>query len=205
MTAEEHPSLARRSTLIAGGAAAISSVSARIEARENNKGADVMTDMTDTITAILTDYVDRWNEYDADGMVSYWDQEDDNLIYVAEELDALRGWKALEGYFRGSDPETTAHLITFRDVTARLIAPDVIQAFWHMNWNVFFTTERLYQKPIGGEVRATALLRKKGDDWKFFHWIESPLASLIQLKRAHEANVDPRLFDIIKDKGWSVP
>lgn len=164
-----------------------------------------MTDMTDTVTAILTDYVDRWNEYDADGMVSYWDQEDDNLIYVAEELDALRGWKALEGYFRGSDPGTTAHLITFRDVTARLIAPDVIQAFWHMNWNVFFTTERLYQKPIGGEVRATALLRNKGGDWKFFHWIESPLASLIQLKRAHEANVDPRLFDIIKNKGWSVP
>lgn len=168
-----------------------------------------MTDMTETVTGILTEYVERWNAYDADAMVTFWDQEDENLIYVAEELDALRGWSALEGYFRGSNPDTTAHLITFRDVTARLIAPDVIQAFWHMNWNVFFTTERLYQRPIGGEVRATALLRQKGDaigpGWKFFHWIESPLASLIQLKRAHEANVDPRLFDIIKAKGWTVP
>lgn len=66
-------------------------------------------------------------------MVPFWDTEDPGLIYVAEEVDALRGWKALEGYFRGSDPETTAHLIAFRDVTARTIAPGVIQAFWTMN------------------------------------------------------------------------
>ena len=164
-----------------------------------------MTDITETVASLLADYVERWNAYDADGMAAYWDQDDDNLIYVAEELDALRGWEQLEAYFRGSDPDTTAHLITFREVTARLIAPDVIQAFWMMNWNVFFTTEKLYRKPIGGEVRTTGLLRKKGDAWKFFHWIESPLASLIQLKRAHEANADPRLLDIIEQKGWSLP
>lgn len=160
-----------------------------------------MTDMTDTVEDILTAYVDRWNAYDADGMVPFWDTEDDGIIYVAEEVDALRGWGALEGYFRASDAETSDHLITFRDVTARLIAPGVIQAFWHMNWNVYFSTERLYQKPIGGEVRVTALLREKDGNWKFFHWIEAPLASLIQLKRAHEENVDPRLIEKLKDKG----
>ena len=70
-----------------------------------------------------------------------------------------------------------------------------------MNWNVYFATEKLYAKPIGGEVRVTALLREKDGRWKFFHWIEAPLASLIQLKRAHEANVDPRLIAKLKAKG----
>lgn len=160
-----------------------------------------MTDMTDAFESLLSDYVARWNDYDADGMVPYWDTEDPGLIYVAEEIDALRGWPALEGYFRGADPETTAHLITFRDVTAREIAPGVLQAFWTMNWNVYFATEKLYAKPIGGEVRVTALLRQKDEAWKFFHWIEAPLASLIQLKRAHEANVDTKLIEQLKAKG----
>lgn len=164
-----------------------------------------MTDMTKTVEDILTAYVDRWNDYDADAMVPFWDTEDDGLIYVAEEIDALRGWDALEGYFRGADPETTDHHIAFWDVTARTIAPGVIQAFWNMSWNVYFSTERLYAKPIGGEVRVTALLREtegdQGKTWKFFHWIEAPLASLIQLKRAHEKNVHPKLIEKLAAKG----
>ena len=160
-----------------------------------------MTDRTEPFEATITAYVARWNDYDVDGMVPFWDTEDDGLIYVAEEIDALRGWPALDGYFRGADPETTDHLIAFRDVTAREIAPGVMQAFWTMNWNVYFATEKLYAKPIGGEVRVTALLREKDARWKFFHWIEAPLASLIQLKRAHEANVDPRLIEKLKAKG----
>ena len=160
-----------------------------------------MTDMTDTFEQILTDYVNRWNDYDADGMIPFWDTEDEGIIYVAEEIDALFGWEALEGYFRGADPETSDHLILFKDVTARTIAPGIVQAYWNMSWNIYFSTEKLYAKPIGGEVRVTALLREKESGWKFFHWIEGPLASLIQLKRAHEENVDPRLIEKLKTKG----
>ena len=115
-----------------------------------------MTDMTSTVEQILTAYVDRWNDYDAEGMIPFWDTEDEGIIYVAEEIEALHGWNALEKYFRGSDPATTDHYIAFWDVTARTIAPGVIQAFWNMSWNVYFSTEKLYAKPIGGEVRVTA-------------------------------------------------
>ncbi len=56
-----------------------------------------MTDMTDTVQKILDDYLDRWNDYDADGMIPFWDTEDDGIIYVAEEVDAVFGWEALAG------------------------------------------------------------------------------------------------------------
>jgi hypothetical protein len=196
--------LPRRTLLGAVAAAATLPVSQRIAAQPQIR-TYAMTNMTKTVEDILTAYVDRWNAYDADGMVPFWDTEDEGLIYVAEEIDALRGCKTLEGYFRGADPETTDHYIAFWGVTARTIGPGIIQAFWNMSWNVYFSTERLYAKPIGGEVRVTALLREtedgQGKTWKFFHWIEAPLASLIQLKRAHEANVHPKLIEKLAAKG----
>jgi hypothetical protein len=160
-----------------------------------------MTNMTHAVEQILTDYVLRWNDFDADGMISFWDTDDEGIIYVAEEIETLHGWNALEGYFRASDPEFSDHLITVRDVKARIIAPDVIQAFWNMSWNIYFITEKLYPKPIGGDVRVTALLRRKEAGWKFFHWIEGPIAALFQLQRSLENKVDPRLIEKLKTKG----
>ena len=66
---------------------------------------------------------------------------------------------------------------------------------------MFIYNNRLYPKPIGGTVRATTLLRRKEEGWRLFHHIEAPLASLIQLKDAHEKNVDPALFALLKEKG----
>ena len=193
------PKLPRRDMM---GVTVAAAVLAPTDIKAQTKdGTFAMTDMTQDVEQILTAYVDRWNDYDANGMVPFWDTEDDGLIYVAEEIDALKGWDALEKYFRGSDPATTDHYIAFWDVTARTIAPGVTQAFWSMSWNVYFATEKLYAKPIGGEVRVTALLREIEGTWKFFHWIEAPLASLIQLKRAHEANVHPKLIEKLKAKG----
>jgi hypothetical protein len=161
----------------------------------------VMSTLQEEIQSVLDTYVAHWNDYDADAMIAMWDRDEPEPIYVAEEIDPLRGWDTLEAYWRAPDPATTEHLITTRDLTAREIAPGVVHAFWQMGWNVYFSTERMYAKPIGGEVRTTALLRKTPDGWKFFHWIESPLASLIQLKRAHEQAVDTRLLDKLRAKG----
>jgi hypothetical protein len=163
--------------------------------------ANAVTTLQDDIQTVLDTYVERWNDYDVDTMQTYWDHDEQEPIYVAEEMDPLRGWPALEAYWRGSDPATTQHMIVTRDLSVSEIAPGVAHAFWHMNWNVYFSTEKLYSKPIGGEVRVTALLRKKPDGWRFFHWIEAPLASLIQLKRAHEQAVDPRLLAKLKAQG----
>lgn len=160
-----------------------------------------MADLHDEVQTVLEQYVAHWNAYETDAMIALWDRDEPDPIYVAEELDPLRGWDAIEAYWRGADPDTTEHLITVRDLSVREIAPDVAHAFWQMGWNVYFSTERLYSKPIGGEVRTTALLRRKADGWKFFHWIEAPLASLIQFKRAHEQAVDQRLLQKLKAKG----
>ena len=61
--------------------------------------------------------------------------------------------------------------------------------------------ERLYPKPFGGPVRISMVLRRKPEGWRAIHYVEAPLASLIQLRRAHEDAVDPALHARLAAKG----
>lgn len=160
-----------------------------------------MAGLHDDINAVLTRYFTLWNDWKMDDLRRLWDADEREPIYVAEERDPLIGWPALLDYWKVSEPRRSEHFIAFGDLQVREIAPGVAHAFYQLSWNFFVIGNRMYQKPIGGEVRATTLLRKKPEGWKFFHHIESPLASLIQLKRAHEQNVDERLFTMLEQKG----
>ncbi|MSO64261.1 MAG: hypothetical protein EXQ85_00395 [Alphaproteobacteria bacterium] len=159
-----------------------------------------MTDLRAEIHAVLTTYVERWNAWEMAALRAMWDADEPEPIYVAEERDALIGWDALAAYWKVSEPRRSEHFIRFFDLRVRALAPTLAHAFYSLSWNFFMRDNPLYQHPIGGEVRATTLLRKKSDGWKLFHHIEAPLASLIQLRRAHEQNVDPELFAVLERK-----
>ncbi len=162
-----------------------------------------MSDLKDDIGTLLDRYVAHWNAWEMDAVRGLWDPDEAEPIYVAEESPALVGWDALALYWQVSEPCRSEHLIRLSDLRVRAIAPDVAHAFYTLSWNVFIYNNRLYPRPIGGTVRATTLLRRKSDGWRLFHHIEAPLASLIQLKDAHEKNVDPALFALLAEKGLS--
>jgi hypothetical protein len=155
----------------------------------------------DEIDAVLKRYVERWNVWDMAAVRTLWDADEPEPIYVAEEREALIGWDALAGYWKVSEPRRSEHFIRFYDLRVRGLGPTLAHAFYKLSWNFFSRDNPLYRHPIGGEVRATTLLRKKPDGWKLFHHIEAPLASLIQLRQAHERSVDPELFDLLEKNG----
>jgi hypothetical protein len=158
----------------------------------------------DEITAFLDDYVAKWNAYDSTGLKAMWDADEREPIYVAEEREPLIGWAALEAYWAAGASGGSTHLIKYRDLTAREIAPGVAHAFYRLSWNVYIPGGA-YPRPIGGWVRATSLLRRKPAGWRLFHHIEAPEASIIQLRAAHEKAVDPELFEILRAKGITFP
>ena len=162
-----------------------------------------MSDLKDEIGTLLDRYVAHWNAWEMDAVRGLWDPDEAEPIYVAEESPALVGWDALARYWQVSEPRRSEHFIRLSDLRVREIAPDVAHAFYTLSWNVLIYNNRLYPRPIGGTVRATTLLRRKSDGWRLFHHIEAPLASLIQLKDAHEKNVDPALFALLAEKGLS--
>ena len=161
--------------------------------------------LTGEIEAVLAAYVEAWNDYEMRTLRRMWDAEEAEPIYVAEECDPLIGWEALARYWHIDNPGASDHLIKYSELRVRLIAPETAHAFFRLRWNVFIHGNPLYPRPIGNEVRVSAFLRRRDEDWRFFHWIESPLASMIQMKRFHERNVDPELYENLERKGIVFP
>jgi hypothetical protein len=140
----------------------------------------------------VAEYVRLWNAYDVPAMRALWDEAEPSPIYVAEEAEPMIGWPAIHGYW-GIDRSRSDRLLTWDRLEVREAAPDLVIAFYHMRWNVFIPGNRLYPRPFGGAVRVSAMLRRKPEGWRLFHYVEAPLAALIQLRQASEAMVDPAL------------
>lgn len=151
------------------------------------------------IATFVADYVRIWNAYEVPALRALWDAEEPSPIYVAEESEPMIGWPALEAYW-GIDRSRSDRLLTHDRLTVRQAAPDVAIAFYHMRWNVFIPGNRLYPQPFGGAVRVSAMLRRRAEGWRLFHYVEAPLAALIQMRKAAEAMVDPKLHARIAAK-----
>ena len=152
------------------------------------------------VTEFLDTYFEAWNRYDVPAMEALWDSDEQTPIYVAEECEPHIGWPAILGYWN-VDRSKSQRLLTWRDLTAVRADADVSIAFFHANWSTYIPDNRLYPKPFGGPVRISMALRKKTDGWRAFHYVEAPLASIVQLRKAHEAEVDPALHDRLAAMG----
>lgn len=152
------------------------------------------------LTAFLDSYFDAWNRYDVPALKALWDLSEQDAIYVAEECDPHIGWDNILRYW-GVDRSRSEQLLTWHDLSPIRASEDVAIAFFHANWSTYIPDNRLYPKPFGGPVRVTMTLRRKPEGWRAIHYVEAPLASLIQLRRAHEAAVDPALHARLAAKG----
>ena len=158
------------------------------------------TDLHRELTQFLDAYFAAWNVYDQAGMRALWDTDETDVLYLAEECEPHIGWAAINSYW-GVDRTKAERLLTWRDLHAVQAGPDVAIAFYHCNWSTYLPGNRLYPKPFGGPVRISMVLRRKAVGWKAIHYVEAPLASLIQIRKAHEDAVDPRLHERLAAKG----
>jgi len=152
------------------------------------------------LAAFLDAYFEAWNRYNVPAMRAMWDEDEPMPIYLAEECEPHIGWPAILGYW-GVDHSKAQRLLTWRDMTAVRGSNDVAIAFFHCNWSTYLPGNRLYPKPFGGPVRISMSLRRKAEGWRAFHYVEAPLASIVQLRKAHEEAVDPALHARLSDMG----
>jgi len=152
------------------------------------------------LTEFLHAYFAAWNVYDVPAMRALWDEEEENVLYLAEECEPHHGWPAVLGYW-GVDRSKAERLLTWHDLSAVQAGEDVAIAFFHCNWSTYLPGNRLYPKPFGGPVRISMVLRRKPGGWRAIHYVECPLASLVQVRKAHEDAVDPALHARLAAKG----
>ena len=158
------------------------------------------SDLHNELTAFLDAYFAAWNAYEVPAMEALWDRSESQVIYVAEECEPHIGWPAILSYW-GVDRSKSERLLSWRDLTTVAAGADVAIAFFHANWSTYIPGNRLSPRPFGGPVRISMTLRRKVEGWRAIHYVEAPVASLVQLRQAHEAAVEPALIDRLRAKG----
>lgn len=79
------------------------------------------------ITAFLARYADACNRQDYAALLNFWDRDDPNAIYMAEEIDPpMQGWNLIHAYFaRPGALEGVRN--EYSNVRAHYLAPDGVR------------------------------------------------------------------------------
>jgi ketosteroid isomerase-like protein len=147
-----------------------------------------MTELRDELARLLERWQGYWRAKDFEGMATLWDQDDPEPLYVAEEaLEPMHSHAAIRAYWAETAKTIDRMQVIVTDLRAREVAPGIALAFFRLHWDAAIGT----RPPIGGDVRVLAALRRKPEGWRFFHYLEGPLAMLTQARQFAERNVTP--------------
>lgn len=148
-----------------------------------------MSDQLATEIAALVDrYVGFSTAMDFAAKKSMWDEDDPAPLLMPEEMpEALIGWPAIDAYWSKSRTVMSSLRTRAWGHRARSIAPEIVLATYTMRW-VATLAAAPERKPIGADVRVTALLRRKPPGWRFFHVMEGPV-DLLTMARLAAARV----------------
>ncbi len=133
------------------------------------------------VIATIKETANRWNSQDFATILELWDEDEPYPTYIAEEqAQWFVGWERLRAYLDPPrpNPAIEALRLDYYDIQVKQIAPDLAIGWWYLH----FEMKVIASKPIGEEVRASGVFRKKGDQWKWIHYAESPKTAAVFLE-----------------------
>lgn len=140
------------------------------------------------VTATLNETARRWTSQDFATILELWDEQEAFPTYIAEEQGQwFVGWERLRGYLDPPrmNPAIEAMRLDYYDIQVKQIAPDLAIAIFYLH----FEMKAIASNPIGEEVRASGVFRKKDDGWKWIHYAESPKTAAVFLEDLMETQV----------------
>jgi len=148
---------------------------------------------TAAVRAIIHATAEAWNSQDFSKVLELWDPAEATPFYLAEEQDDwFIGWDPLKNYLAPAQPSPAVQGIReeMRDIMVKLIAPELAIAAWWMHFEMIF----IGRKPIGEDIRVSAVLRRTNAGWRYIHWAESPMTAPMYLMKLMERDVDHAKF-----------
>jgi ketosteroid isomerase-like protein len=155
--------------------------------------------ITEEVTAVLRETERLWAAQDTAEMLKLWDIDNQNPLYLAgEQEDFFIGWEAIRAYLAPANAPkiTEAIRVIFSDITVHPIAPDLAFAAYWMRTDMKLVFER---KPFGSDNRATALLRKRNDGWKYLTYVESFQSPSVYFRKLYEKDISPDYPEFYED------
>ena len=132
----------------------------------------------------------RWNSQDFATLLELWDEKEQFPTYLAEEQSQwFVGWERMNEDLNPpkANPVVEAIREEYSDIQVKQIAPDLAIAIWYMH----FEMKTIASKPIGEDIRVSAVLRNTDDGWKYIHWAESPKTAMVYIEDLFEKDVAP--------------
>lgn len=156
-------------------------------------------DVQAEVTAIIHATAEAWNSQDYASVLELWDPDEPTPFYLAEEqADWFVGWDKLRAYLAPPKPSPAVQGIReeMRDIHVNHIGPDLAIAAWWMH----FEMKIIGRKPIGEEVRVSAVLRRTPAGWRYIHWAESPMTGVMYMQKLMERDVDQDKFAVVHER-----
>ena len=140
------------------------------------------------IVAVLDAYRGAWNAHQFAQLPQYWDTADPTPIYLAEEASAAAmDWPAVRAYWKDTARVIERIQVQYANIRTKPVGPDQVMVVMDMRWDALWDGGRL----TGGDNRVVASLRRTKDGWKFFSWVEAPLAPIVYMRRLYQNAVPP--------------
>ena len=147
-----------------------------------------MSDLNTAVTALLETFEKNWNALNPSANKALWDTDEPEPYYIAEEIeDTIYGWDALDRYWDSADSVIERFAIETSEVHAKHLSDDFAALNFLMHWDLEF--KGWDKTPIGFDVKVSLILRRKGEEWKICHYVESPLGPLPYIKKMYASQV----------------
>ncbi len=154
---------------------------------------DIDKKLSEEIRSFLDTYAEVYNRQDYATLLTMWDQDNANPIYVAEEVNPpMHGWSVINGYF---NPKPGVQVLDgirneYSDVKAHYLADDLAVATYKLRFDI--KVKR--QKAMSSWDRVLAVFRKKDGEWKLTAYAEAPMSPLTMVRKMLQDQV-PDDFD----------
>jgi hypothetical protein len=152
-----------------------------------------MRTLHDVLGRFLRDYETAWKGGKYDALRALWDSDETAPIYIPEESEPMFGWEApmfgweaMDGYFASNRKVLANVAVRTWDHQVRPLGGNTAILVYQMHWNAKIVDGSL----MGGDVRVNALVRRKPEGWHFFHYVEAPLAAMVQAREMLRNNCD---------------
>ena len=140
------------------------------------------------IRDILAQLQQCWGSLNFSGVRGLWDQGR-SPIYLAEEADEPHtSWAELDAYWLTTTQSIERLQMRIEALQLHALSPDLISAVYKMHWD---GVVRGMPRPVGGDNRVVATLRRGADGWRFVQYVEAPLAPIVYMRKLYELAVDP--------------
>ena len=147
--------------------------------------------MRDEIAAVVDAYEQAWSTLDIDSLSSLWDTNDDEIYYVAEEIDRpFHQMSEVLNYWERTKSMVESVRMSTSDRRCRQLSRDIAAITYEMHVDITMQgSRRQTSGPVGIDVRVSALLRATDAGWRFIHYAEAPLGAMPFERRTYQTPV----------------